>query len=245
MACANMGMDDLNANETYEFAFLKIDIVEHSSITRDSPYQQIEKVFDVFEKYVEKHVSGHNGTIWGWQGDGGLCAFLGKDTTDKACNAFKAAESILTGLDNFNENNRLPRGYRVRVRIAVHLGNAKYRGREALGRIHSEAINFVAHLESQKTNVNGISISHEVHKELTEDMQKRFEAFGKFEARKFIQAGRSGLSCSLRPQAVLLDLWTPRTSGHRALKSICTSTQGRRFPTSGVIHYERSLIHFT
>lgn len=180
-----MWINDLKHNETYEFAFLKIDIVEHSRITREGPYQEIEKVFDDFEKYyVEEHVPRRNGMIWGWQGDGGLCAFWGKDTTEKARNAYNAAHSILAELDNFNDNNPLPRGNRVRVRVAAHLGNARYRGPQALGRIHSEAINFVAHLENQRTHVNSISISHEVYKELTDDMQKRFEPIGEFEGKK-------------------------------------------------------------
>lgn len=180
-------MDELSENGNYEFAFLKVDIAGHSKITADCPRLECEEVFDAFEMYVERCVSQHEGMIWSWQGDGGLCAFWGVSLspTNLARNAYQAARSIIAGLGDFNVNNpKLSRyGHSVRVRIAAHSGNARYRGRGALGRIHSEAINFVAHLESKRTHENSISISREIWRELSPEMRDRFVSIGTFEGK--------------------------------------------------------------
>ena len=87
----------LNKNDTREFGFLKVDIAGHSRITRECPYQEIERVFDAFEDTVEKAVSTFGGMIFGWQGDGGLCVFYQQDRTKMARSAFKALKRFSQG----------------------------------------------------------------------------------------------------------------------------------------------------
>lgn len=149
----------------YKFAFMKLDIVGHSRILRKGPADEAVLTFNSFEEWVEEHVTRHKGTIWSWQGDGGLCVFWSDPPNDIARNAYRAARDILRGLNTFNDENSLPDEHdRIRLRIALHQGDARYQ--KNLGRIHSNAINFVAHLESQRTYPNSISLSDAIWTQL-------------------------------------------------------------------------------
>lgn len=171
--------EDLQENDFRCFGFLKVDVVGHSALSRKEPSGQVEKTLDAFEKYVETKVKRRNGQIWMWQGDGGLCAFY-CDRDLLARSAVCSAIEILQNLDSFNRDHcLLSKG--LSIRLAVHLGTAKFR--EAKGGIHSEAINFVAHLE-ERSSPNRISISEEVYKELVHALRAEFCVTGKFEEKQ-------------------------------------------------------------
>lgn len=170
------------SSDLRSFAFLKIDIVEHSRISSEHQQLETEHTWDNLVQLVRTQVMEKGGEMWGWQGDGGLCAF-GGDTKELV--AVQCALSILEAIDSFNKDsvtgNKI-QGEIIRLRTAVHTGTARERPNR--GEIHSRDINFVAHLEAQRACPNSISISRETYIELSADLQMRFtEVEGTFEGK--------------------------------------------------------------
>ena len=69
--------DNLKEGDVRYFGFLKIDVIDHSALSRNMPSRTVEEVFDAFEDYVESKTESRGGRKWSWQGDGGLFAFYG------------------------------------------------------------------------------------------------------------------------------------------------------------------------
>lgn len=161
----------------YAFCFLKLDIQDHSKLIKEHNSKDVEETLDAFEVLVEEKVEAKSGQIWSWLGDGGLCVF---NMPDGVQDAVLCAIEILGNLTEFNANrdkNKI--GEVIKIRTAVHCGNAKYRHEK--GRIHSEAINFVSHLEAKKAKTNGVCISSDALKESTPLIRSKF----KKDAKKF------------------------------------------------------------
>ena len=141
---------NLQEGELREFSFLHVDIIDHSKLVKENTRAVVEETLDYFKEYVEERVQSHKGKIWSWQGDGGLCAFY---ENDKILDSVISGIKLLENLSSFNlfkntTNNE------IKIRIAIHRGNAKYR--VDTGNVHSNAINFVAHLESLRAEINSI-----------------------------------------------------------------------------------------
>ena len=91
----------LKNGDNREFAFLSIDIVDHSSLSTKFNPKDISHTITAFHSYVKGHVDRHSGTRISWGGDGGVFYFLQYTETDKACDwAFLAAKEILFRLDS-------------------------------------------------------------------------------------------------------------------------------------------------
>lgn len=168
--------DDLKEGDVRYFGFLKIDVIDHSALSRNMPSRIVEEVFDAFQDYVESKTKSRGGRKWSWQGDGGLFAFYG-DPDQLGETVVETAMEIGHGLPSFNENSNL--GKDLRIRIACHLGNVKFRDEK--GHIHSDTLNFVAHLEEGRGLPDKIAISHEVYRELGQGLKRQFFAIGTFE----------------------------------------------------------------
>lgn len=172
---------DLREGAIRKFCFVQIDLSGHSVIAASNATRDAEATFGAFLDYIEERVSDHEGRAWGVAGDGGLFAFYDDDVTAMAEQATAAALDIIDHLDEFNRTKSRVK-QRVRARIAVHLGDARYLTRT--GRIQSDDINFIAHLEKQKTHPDSISISKAVFRELTGSMRNRFQPNGRFKGRQ-------------------------------------------------------------
>lgn len=162
------------------FAFMRVDVVGHSRITRDNPSTTVEDVFDSLEQHIEILARGRNGRIWSWAGDGGLLAFHEGTRTQKVADAVATGRSILESLPEFNQKHPFETfDTTVRLRVAIHCGTAKYR--QATGRIHSREVNYVSHLEHARTHPDSISISADVYRELPSAERSAFTPAGLFE----------------------------------------------------------------
>lgn len=168
-------LSDLAEYVSYEFAFLKLDIVGHSAIYEANRSPNIDETLEAFEKLVEAQINNFQGHILSWQGDGGVAVFV---AGDKVQNCAEAALAILYSLRKFNDNENKT-NEEIKVRLACHQGTAKYKSNH--GRIHSSALNFVCHLEAKGTSVNAISVSDMFYKELPDKVKARFGQKGKFE----------------------------------------------------------------
>ena len=172
---------DLREGAIRKFCFVEIDLAGHSAIAANNSTRDAEATFSAFLDYIEEKANAHEGRAWGLAGDGGLFAFYDDDVTTMAEQATAAALDIVDHLDEFNATRSRVK-QQVRVRIAVHLGDARYL--KQTGRIQSDDINFVAHLEKGATKPDSVSVSANVYRELVqEEMRNRFRDNGTFEGR--------------------------------------------------------------
>ena len=58
-----------------EFAFVRVDVIGHSRISRENPSSTVDRILSDFEHHVESIAAAHKGRIWNWAGDGGLIVF--------------------------------------------------------------------------------------------------------------------------------------------------------------------------
>jgi len=165
---------------TTDFAFLQADVAGHSRISRSNPSSTVEDVLESLETHVDTICSRYDGRIWNWAGDGGLIAFYDGARTQKVVAAVSAAMELLQSLSEFNRKHPLEvASDQIQLRVAVHYGSAHYRTNT--GRIHSPAINFVAHLEHDRTHIDSVSVSEDVYRELPVSLRERFVSGGTFE----------------------------------------------------------------
>ena len=159
--------------EPRPFAFLKLDIVGHSGISAKYPQRETDAVWDAVAAFVRDAITEHDGAPWTWQGDGGLCAFSGREKENQAV---RCALAVFDRLSDFNQDrqhgNILPDDVQVTMRAAVHSGLAQDRLNK--GEIHSRDINFVAHLEAQYTCPSAVSLSAEAFVDLDRELQGPF-----------------------------------------------------------------------
>lgn len=161
----------LKEGESYEFGFLSVDIVGNSDIQRKYSKEDIEYVYGNFFRFLKGNITKYRGKIWNWAGDGGLVAFY---MGNKSRDSVRCALNIYLGMVLFNltpKQNRFNEP--IRLRIAAHMGQAPFRNDK--GKILSEAINYVAHLEKKGTDTNGISISGPVFDNLDSRLQRLFQ----------------------------------------------------------------------
>ena len=175
----------LEDGETYEFCFLRIDIVEQSNLVESNPDELIEDTLNAFAELVDLLRQNHYGKIWSWSGDGGLVAFHIWGRRTHTCEqSVSCAMQILEELAPFNEEHQLEEGG-IRAKLAVHSGHAKYR--ENTGRIYSKAIHSVSHLDSKATSPDTILISQPVYKALNPEQRHKFASHGVFDGMEVYQ----------------------------------------------------------
>jgi class 3 adenylate cyclase len=164
----------LIAGQTYEFAWLKVDAVDHSRLSRRATGVQVTTTFERLRSYIQRTAAAYGGEEFCYEGDGGLYAFSGDPS--KPERAVKCAVAIKGGLESFNvEDNCLREP--IRLRFATHVGPAMYR--DDAGIMQSDAINLVAHLEKKLTGPNSITITAAVKRELPRSIRRLFVASGK------------------------------------------------------------------
>lgn len=168
MSQNRVSKDPHTERATRRFAFMMLDVVGHSKIIEECPDDECDRVFGAFYCFVTKEINTFGGNIWFWAGDGCLCGFDGTKDQEGARNSYNAASAILRGLADFNrkKKSRLSRGNKIRLRIALHLGDVPNFDPENTGKLHSQAINFVAHMEKKFTLSDSISLSQIIWKQL-------------------------------------------------------------------------------
>lgn len=160
-----------------KFTFLKIDIVEHSKLVATEPPYHVWPILDEFLDFVRKTTGKYGGTVWSWQGDGGLCAFPAGRKLQKVNGGVEAALEILRAISPFwvsDDPEPFPEAKtKFKIRIAAHLGDADIQ--KDLGRVHSPDINLVAHLE-RVAAPNSIVATKKVLMCCSKEIQRLFTA---------------------------------------------------------------------
>src|SRR2546426_2864899 len=100
-----------------EYIFVSIDIVEHSILVARGQSREVWQTLDRFRSFVENVVTSHGGRLWGWQGDGGLCAFETGERRELVERGVQAAVKILRGVSPFVLEPEPFEGAKTRIKI--------------------------------------------------------------------------------------------------------------------------------
>lgn len=180
-------------DQVYENVYLVfIDASGHSDVVRSNPRDISSQAFDLlYEKIAARlrKAAGRNkcGTavVWSWLGDGGLIAIHDESEKTALGTAVTFAQTVLKmdlpalrlefeGEDIEGE---------VHLRISIHKGTIKYMDEGQQGFIHSQDINWGAHLE-KATPPDSISVSKDIYDIMTTAKKKEFVQAGQFEGRE-------------------------------------------------------------
>jgi DNA repair photolyase len=132
-------------------------------------------MLDDLERALDSEISNRGGRLWTWQGDGGLAAFLDEASAEEA---LQCAHAILNTVAALNRKHFLSR--KLQIRIALHLGQARYR--EQTGRIHSVDINFVSHLEDEFAAPDSLCVSKSLYEKLPLGRKNTLRRVGTFQS---------------------------------------------------------------
>ena len=158
----------LKENKEYEFSFVSVDTVDSSQLSVTEQRPMLDQTYNSLHHFITTTALKYDGSLWSWQGDGGLLAFWGKSHSTSAL--FFCFE-ILGFLPVFNlKDSRINRD--IKLRFGIDSGSAVYKSDK--GSIISKAINFAAHLEKKCTDKNSITISSSVYSVLNKKQKKYF-----------------------------------------------------------------------
>jgi class 3 adenylate cyclase len=148
----------LREGEPYVFTFVRLDVVDNSTLVRRFARQRVEQAYGDLAAIVGRCVDRQNGRVWSWEGDGGLAAFF---FSNKNTVATLAAVSIIHEL--FFYNHLMPRlEVPLEVRVAVHNGVAEYTSNvEEIKK--NETIKRTIQIESKYTRPSSVTVSNTVY----------------------------------------------------------------------------------
>lgn len=167
--CKDRWEECLKENKEYEFSFVSVDTVDSSQLSIEEQRKKLDQTYDSLHHLITMTALTYNGSLWSWQGDGGLLAFWGKSFT---LNGLFFCFEILGLLPVFNlKDSRISND--IKLRFGVDRGVALYK--KDKGSIISKTINFASHLEKKYTDSNSITISENVYSVLNEKQKSYFE----------------------------------------------------------------------
>jgi len=158
----------LKENKEYEFSFVSVDTVESSQLSIEEQRPKLDQTYGSLHHLVTITALKYDGSLWSWQGDGGLLAFWGKS---HIMNGLFFCFEILGLLPVFNLKDSRIRSD-IKLRFGIDSGAAVYKNDK--GSIISKSINFASHLEKKCTDSNSITISKNVYSELNEKQKGYF-----------------------------------------------------------------------
>lgn len=180
-------------DQVYENVYLVfIDASGHSNVVRSNPRDISSQAFDLlYEKIAVrlKKIAAKNkcetAVVWSWLGDGGLIAVHDDSERNALNTAIGFAQTVLktdlTALQLEFEGDGIEG--EIHIRIAIHKGTIRYTDEGQQGFIHSQDINWGAHLE-KATPQDSISISKDIHDIMRPAKKKEFVQAGEFEGRE-------------------------------------------------------------
>ena len=169
----------LKENKEYEFSFVSVDTVDSSQLSMEEQREKLDQTYDSLHYLITMTALKYNGSLWSWQGDGGILAFWGKSFI---LNGLFFCFEILGLLPVFNlKDSRISND--IKLRFGIDRGVALYK--KDKGSIISKNINFASHLEKKYTDSNSITISENVYSVLNEKQKSYFEKRNCFDGKDF------------------------------------------------------------
>ncbi|UCB44433.1 MAG: hypothetical protein JSV25_09420, partial [Spirochaetota bacterium] len=165
----------LQEGKEYEFSYVSVDIVKSSDITRREDIKLVKNTINSLFELIKKSAHSYNGSIWSWQGDGGIVTFWGGQCIFQSI-CFSIEALGLLPLFNVRQNSL---ENDIDLRFGIDCGKTSYKKNK--GNIISPNINFAAHLEKKCTANNSITISERIYKTLDYKKSTYFQPKGQLE----------------------------------------------------------------
>lgn len=169
----------LRDGKVYDITVGSIDIVGNSKLVKKYGMRKMETFYYQLWRFLKDKLKKHNGRLWSWAGDGGICAFTFKD---HVCRAVLFALEVQSSIPLFNLRQDKPVPENIELRIALDTGKLKFYSET--GKIVSDTVNYAAHLEKKGTDPGTVTISNRVYKDLTCDIASVFVPRETFEDRE-------------------------------------------------------------
>lgn len=167
----------LKDGKLYPVSIISVDIVSNSELVKKYGAKTMKKVYTNLWNFLKRSLSHTDGRIWTWAGDGGILAFSFKNHVERSV---RFAIEVQRTISLFNMEKNNPIDDPIHLRLGIHTGKLTYHN--DTGQIVSEVINLAAHLEKQKTEAGGISITNDVYKAINPKIQSIFNSIGDFES---------------------------------------------------------------
>lgn len=165
----------LREGEIYDFAFLRLDIVNNSELVRRYGKEEICSTYSDLQTFFKTSVEHRDGRIWGWEGDGGIAAFYQRG---------KNISAVLTGLEMLTElffynlfKCRLKEP--LQVRLAVNTGPCQFFSQKEKGEAENQTLRKLELMESEYTAPNSLTISSSVYADLGTKLAQYFQTLDK------------------------------------------------------------------
>lgn len=166
----------LKEGKSYNMSVVSLDIVENSRLVKLNGSGKMKKLYASLWTFLRERLSGYNGRIWSWAGDGGLIAFSMKN---HLYNSVKFAMEIQSLMFLFNNDPSYPIGEPIELRIGIDTGKVPFSFNT--GQIISEVINCAAHLEKGVCVPGRVAVSSRVYSEMKKGYGQFFHSAGEFE----------------------------------------------------------------
>ncbi len=167
----------LKDGKSYAVSVISVDIVSNSELVKKYGAKTMKKVYTNLWVFLKQNLAHTDGRIWTWAGDGGILAFAFKEHIERAV---RFAIEVQRTIALFNMSKKNPLDDPIHLRLGINTGKLNYHN--DTGQIISEVINLAAHLEKQKTEPGGVSITEGVYKGINTKLQSIFEGIGSFES---------------------------------------------------------------
>jgi len=161
------GWGVLQEGLSYEFSFLRMDIVGNTRLVRKYPQSEIQKAYSDLQSQFTAIAERREGRLWHWEGDGGIAAFYF---------GAKNVQAALTGmemvLELFMYNLfHCPFSEDLHIRLAVHTGPCQFL--TSFEDIRSDTLRRLEMIESQFAATDSLMITPGVYS----DMGTKLESF--------------------------------------------------------------------
>lgn len=162
------GWGILQEGRIYEFAFLRVDIVDNSRLVRSYPREVIRETYEAVKNIVKRIVEKRDGRVWSWEGDGGIAAFYLANKNLKAalCGVEIIMELFMYNLIGCRLDERL------KVRVAVHTGPSVFSS--SIDTVQNDTLRRLEIIESQYTPPNSVTVSPGVFSDLGGKLERFF-----------------------------------------------------------------------
>ena len=165
------GWGVLREGQSYEIAFLSMDIVGNSELVREYPEDKVKSAYNDLKTIVSRAVAKRNGRTWTWEGDGGLSAFyFGNKNTQVTL----AGMEILLELFMYNLLESPFPGDALKLRVVAHTGPCQFSNN--IRSVQSSTLQRLYQIESQLAQPDSLTLSTNVYTDLGTKLESFFKS---------------------------------------------------------------------
>ena len=170
----------LKKGKEYTFCFMFIELDNQKKIKEKYGRDQLLEYMAAYHDSISEKVEKINGKIWMWMDFGGLILI---PFDGKKCDAITASFELILNR-NIISVERYAYDMLLSYRIALHIGNTKYKPRGDTGDIVSDSINSIFHLGQKLAKPSDFMMTENLFEFIPQGLEDCFKDVGEFEGRE-------------------------------------------------------------